>query len=350
MRIDVAHVPALELGVALLGSGGGGDTRTGAMLLRQRLAAGSAVALLAAAELPPGGLVMPVGVVGATAVFQEKLPGGQEYVNAVRAVQRWTGLRADALMSIEVGGLNGMTAMVAATDLGLPVVDADLSGRGLPRLDQVSTAAAGRSLVPCALTEPGGQVLLLDGVDAAGVERTVRSVLAGAGGWAAMAFPPVPARELADCVVLGSISAALRLGVKVGALGENPRHDQLAEASGGRVLGGGRVIEVNRYGGAGAFGRGSVTVEDHRSGALIRLEMENEYLLASVDGAVVASTPDILSVVDHRTVRPVSCDQLRRGTEVDLLQLPAPAFWTDPARRDWVAPVAFGIDHAPVLM
>ncbi|NIH85131.1 DUF917 domain-containing protein [Amycolatopsis granulosa] len=352
MRITAADVPALERGVALLGSGGGGDTMTAAALLRQHVIHGREPEVPAA--LDPATPVMPVGIAGSTAAFTEKLPSGSEFATAVSALERWTGARAGALMSIEIGGLNGLVPLVAAVELGLPCADADLSGRGLPRLDQLAIAAAGRGLAPAALAEPGGQVLLLAAGPDEAIERSARTFVAGSGGWAAMAFAPVPAGELPGCAVMGSVRAALELGRRVLAAGESPDPDRLAAASGGQVLAMGRVLEVSRHVGPGrhgsaGFGRGSATLTDHRTGALLRLEMENEYLLALRDGQPVASTPDVLAVVDHRTGVPVSCDTIRAGIEVDVLRLAAAPFWTDPRRLPVLEPRAYGIDCDPVL-
>lgn len=355
MHVDASDLAALERGMSLLGSGGGGDTVAAASLLRQRLAAGHDVTVSPVAELPPEARVVPVGVVGATAVFTEKLPGGQEFRTAVAAIERWTRESVDAVMSIEVGGLNGVMALVVAVDLGLSTVDADLSGRGLPRLDQLSVAAVGRGLAPAALAEPSGQVLVLAGGSAGDVERAARSFLTSAGGWAVLALAPIPAAELAACALPGTVSAALDLGRRALSAGPEPDAHELAAATGGRILALGRAIEVSRragpahYGRTG-FGRGSVTVLDHESHALLRLEMENEYLLALRDGVVVATTPDVLAVLDRRTGAPVSCDGVRRGMEVAVLQLPAPGFWLDPRLLPAVRPSAYGIDAAPVLL
>ncbi|WP_346056727.1 DUF917 domain-containing protein [Amycolatopsis dongchuanensis] len=350
MKITADDVPALERGVALLGSGGGGDTRTGATLLRHRLPA----TVTPVAGLPPDANVLPVGVVGATAVFTEKLPGGDEVPTAIAAMERWTGVHADALISIEVGGLNGLIPLVSAHELGLSVVDADLSGRGLPRLDQLSVATAGRGLAPAVVAEPSGQVLVLATGSDTTIERTARAFLASSSGWAILVLPPIPAAELPGCAVLDSISGALALGRRVLALGESPDADRLAEAVDGDVLATGRVLEVSRRLGPGehgrpGFGRGSVTLIDHRDGSLLRIEMENEYLLALRDGRPVASTPDVLTVVDRRTAVPIACDTIRGGVEVAVLRLPAAPFWTDPRHLPVIAPRAYGIDTEPVL-
>lgn len=353
MRITAGDVPALERGVALLGSGGGGDTATAAVLLRRQLERGHEPLVQPAASLPPAARVVPVGVVGATAAFTEKLPGGDEFASAVAAVERWTGERADAVMSIEIGGLNGLMPLVVALDLGRAYVDADLSGRGLPRLDQLAVAATGRGIAPAALAEPGGQVMLLATGSDAMVERGARAFVASSGGWAAFALAPIPAGELAACSVPGTTSAALALGRRVLALGESPPRAGLEAALDGSVLARGRVLEVARHVGPGqhgspGFGRGSVTLADHDDGSLLRLEMENEYLLALRDGAPVASTPDVLSVLDHRTGVPVTCDAIRAGVEVDVVRLAAAPFWTDPRRLPVLQPRAYGIDCDPV--
>ncbi|SEF25015.1 hypothetical protein SAMN05421837_102972 [Amycolatopsis pretoriensis] len=351
MRIAAGDVAALERGVALLGSGGGGDTVTAAVLLRRLLADGRSLDVSPVAELAPSARVVPIGVVGATAAFTEKLPGGDEFASAVAAIERWTGERADALMSIEIGGLNGLLPLVVAEQLGLGYVDADLSGRGLPRLDQFSVAATGRGVAPAALAEPGGQVVVLAAGSDAVIERGTRAFLASSGGWAAFALAPIPAGELAACSVDGTTSGALELGRRVLAAGESPPRSLLEEALAGSVLARGRVLEVARHRGKGrhGFGRGSVTLADHRDGALLRVEMENEYLLALRDGAPVASTPDVLSVLDHRTGVPVSCDAIRAGVEVDVVRLAAAEFWTDPRWLPVVRPRAYGIDCDPVV-
>jgi hypothetical protein len=355
VRIDAADLAALERGMSLLGSGGGGDTVTAASLLRQRLARGDEITLATVADLPASAGVVPVGVVGATAVFTEKLPGGQEFRTAVAAIQRWTRESVDAVMSIEVGGLNGVMALAVGADLGMSTVDADLSGRGLPRLDQLSVAAVGRGLAPAALAEPSGQVLVLADGSAADVERAARSFVASAGGWAVLALAPIPAGELAGCALPGTVTAALELGRRALSVGPEPDALALAAATGGRILALGRAVEVSRRAGPAAygrtgFGRGSATVVDHASHALLRLEMENEYLLALRDGVVLATTPDVLAVLDRRTGVPVPCDAVRRGMEVAVLQLPAPRFWLDPGLLPVVRPSAYGIDADPVLL
>ncbi|WP_432879711.1 DUF917 domain-containing protein [Kribbella sp. CA-245084] len=342
---------ALVVGVTLLGSGGGGDTGSFGRMLRRRLGDGELV-LRDAADVPDA-LVSPIGVVGATSVLMEKLPSGGEFDTAVRAVSRWAGADVTGLMPLEAGGLNGLTPLIAALDLGLPVVDADLMGRALPRLDQFSWAVAGRSLTPCALSEPSGQVIVVDNVDAAGLERAVRSFVAHTGGWAVLALAPTPVEAAAADAVQGSLRRALALGRAHAALQPWATPADVAEGLGGRLLASGRVEQVARHliaDGGAAFGRGSVCVVDSGSRAVIRIETENEYLLALVDGTPAVTTPDLLCLLDRRTLQPIAVDAIRTGDEVLVLALPGPMWWRRPDRLTHVGPEAFGLTCAPQLL
>jgi uncharacterized protein len=339
-----AHdVDALVVGLSLLGSGGGGDAGLFASTLRRALGAG-ALALHAPDELGEAPVVA-VGMLGGTRMLAEKLPNGQEIVGAVRALARWTGVEPEAVMPLETAGLNGTLAVAAAAELGLPLVDADLMGRALPRADQTTRAVAGGSLAPFAMAESGGRTVLLDRIDAVALERVARAFVAQGGGWAGCAFAPTPASVVRHDACLGGLARALALGrAHAGAPPSG-----IAGALGGRALGAGRAVEIARHASA-TFGRASITVLDD-AGPVLRLEAENEYLLALVDGVPVASCPDLLCVLDRRTAAPIAVDALRVGDDVTVVVLPGPAWWrADPQRLAHVGPRAFGLDCDPVLM
>jgi hypothetical protein len=346
--IGAADVAPLARGVSLLGSGGGGDAAMFAHVLRRRLE-NAPLEILDPDELDDA-LVVPVGVVGAIRVFGEKLPDGTEFVTAVDALTRWTGARPAAVMNLEVGGLNGLSGPVAALDLGLPFVDADLMGRAMPRLDQFTWAACGLPVTPCALREPGGPTLLVDGADAPALERRARALLAESGGWAALMLPPIPAAQLIEHCVVGSLARAADLGRAALALEPGAHPQAVATALGGRLLASGRVVDVGRYGASAGFSRGSLTVIDGDDSAVVRLEAENEYLLALRDGEPVATCPDLLCVLDRRTGVPLAVDEVRAGNEVLVLAVPGPSWWADRGQLARVGPRAFGIDAEPILL
>jgi DUF917 family protein len=341
--LRAADVDALGVGLRLLGSGGGGDPEVFGSTLR-RVLGGGALELHDPAELGEAPVV-PVGMLGGTRMFAEKLPSGQEFVAAVRAQARWTGVEPRAVMAFEAAGLNGALAVAAAVALDLPLVDADLMGRALPRVDQFTRAVDGGALTPFAMVDPGGRTVLLDDTDPVALERVIRVIIAQGGGWAGCAFAPVPASVVCLDSCLGGLARALALGRAHAAAPPAG----IAGALGGRALAAGRVVEIARHASAG-FGRAGIAVVDD-TGPVLRLEAENEYLLALLDGAPVASCPDLLCVLDRRTSAPIAVDALRIGDDVRVIVLPGPRWWrAAPERLAHVGPRAFGLDCDPVLM
>jgi DUF917 family protein len=336
-------VDALLVGLGLLGSGGGGEPAVFATTLRHALAT-APVPLHRPDELGAAPVVA-VGMLGGTRMLAEKLPSGHEIPAAVRALARWTGQEPQAAMPFEAAGLNGALAVAASVTLGLPLVDADLMGRALPRADQATRAVDGGTLTPFAMTEPGGRTVLIDDADPVTLERVVRAVVAQGGGWAGCAFAAVPATTVRHDACLGSLARAVALGRAHAAAAPA----DIASALGGRALAGGRIAEIARHA-SPTFGRAGIAVIDD-TGPVLRLEAENEYLLALLDGLPVASCPDLLCVLDRRTAAPIAVDALRVGDDVTVVALPGPDWWrASPQRLAHVGPRAFGLDCDPVLL
>lgn len=131
------------------------------------------------AAVPDRQLVVDAGYMGAPTVGLEKLDSDQAEaaVQAVLAAYRSSAAaeaggrygagsssggeagagrqaaapRLAAIMAGEVGGANGLEPLVAASRLGLPVVDGDLMGRAFPELQvwRWGEAAAGSDELAC---------------------------------------------------------------------------------------------------------------------------------------------------------------------------------------------------------
>src|SRR5262245_28094550 len=141
-------IDTLATGCTLLGSGGGGDPYIFQLILRDLLATRGAVQVIGVDDLAPNAQVGKVGFVGAPIVLTEKLFCEEEVTLALHAMSQRLGRRIDAVMAAEMAGANGLSAFIAASLLGVPVVDADGMGRAFPRSDQISYAILGRSASP----------------------------------------------------------------------------------------------------------------------------------------------------------------------------------------------------------
>jgi DUF917 family protein len=95
------------------------------------------------------------------------------------------------------------------------------------------------------------------------------------------------------------------------------------------------------------FVRGSVTVSgrgaDH--GRHLRIELQNENLVAWEDSAVLASVPDLITVCDTQTGIPIATESLRFGQRVTVLAWPCDPLWRTPRGLEIAGPAAFGYEH-----
>ncbi len=78
------------------------------------------------------------------------------------------------------------------------------------------------------------------------------------------------------------------------------------------------------------------------------LGFQNEMLLASIDGVPVASTPDLIMVLDSETGEPITTETLRFGQRVRVVSAPADERWHSPGGIELAGPRYFGYDIDPV--
>jgi DUF917 family protein len=336
-ELTCADLDALARGAELLGGGGGGDPLRWSLLTRQVLGGGS-VSLVEPESLAGDGLVIAAAMIGAPAIMAEYLPGGGEFVRAFQALERRVGSPAVGVMGLEHAGVNVFPPIMVAAVLGLPLLDLDGMGRAYPRLDHTVLHARGARCGPLVSTGVGGELVLIDVDDAVRGEALARACLPALGGWAAHACYPITVAEAARCALRGTLSRALELG-RAAEGAADP--GDLAQRVGARLLCRGRVISVERRDARGPLGTVLIEPVDE-AGSTLRIELQTEYLLATLDGAVVAATPDPIVVVDGHGLAPIDCEQIRRGNDVAVLVLPADPAWREPAAMALAGPEAFG--------
>ena len=349
MRIRIDDISALARGCAVLGTGGGGEVTTSSLIARQALGEHGPVELVGLADLPDGGWVMPVGGIGAPSVSIEKLGSGAEVGVLREAVETSTGEPVMALMASEIGGGNGVLPVAWAASSGLPLIDADGMGRAFPQVDMVSMNVAGLPPDLIVMADERDNVVTVRASDAAWAELIARAVTDVFGGSAAMADYVMRVEQARGAVIEGSISQALRIGRAVFAA-DDPVTGLLQAVAGTKVIEG-KVVDVDRKT-AGGFVRGSVVIEGYGadSGRLVRIEIQNENLVALEDGRVLASVPDLITVVDSQTADALATELVRYGQRVAVVAFPCHAIWRTERGLDIAGPGAFGydFDYVPI--
>ena len=79
---------------------------------------------------------------------------------------------------------------------------------------------------------------------------------------------------------------------------------------------------------------------------VLEIEFQNEFLIAYLNGDVIATTPDLICIVTEEEGEPVTTEALRYGTRVAVITVPAPPQLKSEAALAVVGPRAFGYDVA----
>jgi DUF917 family protein len=348
-HLDASLLPAMARGCSVLGAGGGGDTYTTLLSAAYAIEQYGPVPLVDLDDLPDDGLIMPCGYIGAPTVSIEKLGSVNEGIWLREGLEEARGMPVVALMAAEIGGANGMQPVQWAARCGLPVVDADGMGRAFPEVPQVTMEIAGIDPSPSVMTDERGNRIVMRMRDGHWMERVARALSVQFGGRASSTEYTMTVAEARGATVRRSVSLAIRIG-QVMSRGDDPL-TVLGEEIGARLLIEGKLVDVERRVTDG-FVRGSAVIEGLRddSGRLLRLEIQNEYLVALEDGEVRASVPDIITVLDTETGDAIHTERLRYGQRVSVIAFPCDPIWRTPRGMELAGPRPFGydFDYIPV--
>ena len=351
MLVKADALGDLAYGCAVLGAGGGGDPLIGSMMALQAIEDFGPVEVLRLEELPDGDLVMPCGMIGAPTVSIEKIGNGAEGRRLRDRVEAITGRRVAALMAAEIGGSNGMVPLAWAAELGIPVVDADGMGRAFPEVQQVTMYLAGISPNPCVMTDERGNTLVIESIGGRWVERIARAIATEFGARASSAeYLMTVAEAKAGGAVRGTVSLAIEIGRTIREAQDDPIADLLALVRGVRLIEG-KVVDIERRT-TGGFARATAEVAGvgADTGRSLSLQIQNENLVAREDGHVVASTPDLISVLDTQSAEAITTERVRYGQRVTVIAFPCDPVWRSEIGLATAGPRAFGydFDYVPV--
>jgi uncharacterized protein len=348
--LDPDSLRALARGCAVLGAGGGGDPYLGLLQALQATEDYGPVPLVDIDELPGDSLIMPCGGIGAPTVSIEKIENGDEGGRLREHLEFVTGGQVCALMAAEIGGSNGLLPVAWAARMGLPLVDADGMGRAFPEVPQVTMHLAGIPPSPAVMTDERGNLVVFRAISGHWMERLERAAAVEFGGAASSTEFSLTAAQARTATVRNSVSLAIRIGEAVARAAGSPVAALIAEIGAFPLLSG-KVSDVERRTTSG-FVRGSVVVEGlgDDAGRLLRLELQNENLVALERGRVLASVPDLISVLDSETADAIVTERISYGQRVTVIAFPCDPVWRTGPGIGVAGPRAFGydFDYLPV--
>jgi len=327
--------------------------------VRDAVAEGRRFTMMAVEDVPDDWTVVIPSAIGGGGAWEhvreraerQKLPLVEEpMLKAIEALSRHVGKRFQAVVRTEAAG-STLTAFLMASALGVPVVDACVTGRAVPEMQQSVPYINGLSATPAAMVTRWGDTLLIDrAVDDYRVEDLGRAVAVASGGSVQMANSPLSGAQLKRGVIRGSVSEAILYGRTVREAREQG-HDPigaLLKVSNGHALFRGVVTRADMKGDRGfTWWDVELAGVQQYAGHVYKVFVKNENILAWLDGRPDAMSPDLICNLDPKTGDAVPSQGLggyQLNTEVVMVGIPASPLWRTPKGIEVLGPRHFGFD------
>lgn len=352
------------VGSSYLGTGGGGSLHEARELIAQDLAAGYQFNMMPVSRLRDDDRVAcPYGLASLappSPAMQAKLDAMGDAVrepvqSAFDVLERHLGQKMSAVIMGEIGPLSLAEGLSTAARLGIPALDADTVGRAVPEINQHSVKVAGVPLTPIGAATPFGDEMVVEALgDPTRAEDILRSI-AEASSACGVADSPITGAQAKQTGVLvkDSLSLARRIGAAVRLAkqnGGNPLESALTAGDGYRLFEG--VVADFNWRDEDGFLQGDLSLQGSGAftGQALETAYKNEHLVARRDGKVIATCPDLISVVDLQTYDGVNNPDFTIGQEVAVIGFKCDPLWRTEGGLAVFSPRYFGydVDYVPI--
>lgn len=352
MKLGSESLDDLSAGAVFLATGGGGDPYVSCLATRKVLDECGPVELLSIDDLDDDAYVVTIGGVGAPSVSLELLPSVDDPAVALQAFEEHVGRKVDAVVSFEVGGGNSMVPIIAAARRNIPVINGDGMGRALPEAQMMTYPIAGVAPTPAIALDYAGNIATFSTDSTATYERHVRNMAQAMGGMITTVEHPMTGAQLKQSIVPDTISFSIEVGRILRKYRGNARRiyrplgDAFAKSLYGDLfhLYTGKVVDyASSVVGGYDIGQASIEAFDCDAQPLT-INIKNEYLVAKIGDQVLASVPDLITVLDFETSTPINAERLRYGQRVTVYGIGCPDYYRQSKALAVVAPRCFGFD------
>ena len=325
-------------GATFLGAGGGGSAEQGYYLLNkiEEKLGKIEIELADPEEMNSHELAVMVASIGAPRVMKQKGFGsealyGFEFISSLCSLG---GRSVNYLMAGELGGFNTLVPIYVSAINAVPLVDADGNGRAVPELSTTLYSAFDISLNPLVVANSSGDiavVYLKDPLNYENAETTARSLTVAWGTVASFATWVVDKQQIVANLAPGTISRSEEIGrifrrnankKDVNSLSEDLKDAGAVELFVGKIS----SLETKTKEGFD-FGTTVVCGEGKYDGATMAIDFKNENIIARVDDRIVAMVPDLISIVDIETMKPITNADTTQGQRIAVYGTPAPGNW-----------------------
>src|SRR5208282_6280531 len=178
-------------------------------------------------------------------------------------------------------------------------------------------------------------------------ESIARAVASKMGGMALMALYTMDGKTAKRATLPAMLSLTMKI-VKTLRIARQQKLDILSEllkVTQGVRLFKGKIVDLDRRTDKGHV-RGVAIIQgsDDFGGQKLNMQFQNENLVARTGEKVLATVPDLITIVDQDTCFPITTEGLKYGLRVTVIGIPCHKKWRTPAGIALAGPHHFGYD------
>lgn len=345
--VDILH------GAVFYGAGGGGELAEGLGLLDLAVASGKSFRMMDLDDVPDDAVLCTPYLLGAISDLpqgDDALVGGTKppILLAFERLTAYLGQPVFGAVPCELGGSNTAVPFYVAAMSGGVVVDADPAGRAVPEITHSTYALEGLPPAPVVAANAYGETMVLENIASdQRAEEVVRALAQTSRNDIAAIDHAMTASALRQALIPGTLSQAHRLGDvwQSGKADPATLPAKIAAASQGLVLFQGRV-NASQTRTEDGFTLGHFTIDGTGTyvGQTLHVTLKNENMAAFLNGAPVATIPEIITLLDLDTGDVVTNPNVQKQQNVAVLVLPAPKPFLSQKGLEVFGPRYAGID------
>lgn len=354
-------------GCLFMATGGGGSVKWGMGMFEAALAEGLALEWVDVEDIPDDvWTVTPYGMGSIAPPTQETLDeiehlkledkfGDRSMEEAVKELGAYLGQPIGCLVPAELGAGNTPAPLVTGVRLGIPVVDGDYAGRAIPDEMQGTPYLYGKPSWPFSSVDKWGNVAIVKyTINPHMLERIGKMLAVAAYGGTTMAATPLPAREMKEILVRGTLTKCLSLGRvmrQAREAGRDPIDAALVLTGGWRLFEG--VVTGKDWEDRGGYMFGTTHIQGagDYEGHTLDVWFKNENHVTWLDGKPWVCSPDIVSLVYADSGQGTTNTLIGEGDHVVAVGIKGlEAFRTEFGLNEAAGPRYFGfdIDYVPI--
>jgi DUF917 family protein len=267
---------------------------------------------------------------------------------AVLELEKYLGVEFEGIVAIELGGGNTPGPVDVAVTLGKIIVDGDYAGRAIPEIDQITTYLYDIPPYPAVyVDEYGNKTVVSKAINYLMAERIGKLISVASFGLVGGASFAITGREMKKVVIPGTLTEAYVIGKTLREAveaGKDPAIE-VAKKMNGYVLFRGIVSKKNwedreGYMWGTTYIKGTDEFKDHEA----KVFFKNENHVMWFDDKVLATSPDIIEVIDAKTGEPITNTDLKEGMKVSVVGLKGREQFRTPKGLEVLGPRHFGFD------